>query len=102
MLIYFFFLIIEQEDCNFTPTWIPRGNRIESAQTRLRGVALGLSIYIESGFYNPLRIGGMFSKPSLENPIAQVSAEIEVKCSQSKCQLFFVQVKFKYKIIIIK
>lgn len=40
-------------------------------------------------------MGGMLSKPTHENPIAQVHAEIELKCPQSKCQLYFVQVSIK-------
>lgn len=89
---FIFSLILEQEDCDFAPTWIPYGDRIESAQTRARGVALGFSIQVSSGFFNPLRIGGMLSRPTLENPIAQVSVEIEVKCAKPNCQLYFVQV----------
>lgn len=78
--------------------WLSRGDRMESAPTRARGVALELAVEVAHGFYNPLRMGGGGddgvddgAKPaSVENPLARVSVEVETRCADASCQLYFV------------
>lgn len=81
--------------CDVFPSWITFGNRIESAQTRAKGVALELNIKIENGFYDPLRIGGEMTRTNSENPIAELQMDLEIKCQDSTCQFYLIKVTFK-------
>uniref|UniRef100_A0A183BT82 Ephrin_rec_like domain-containing protein n=1 Tax=Globodera pallida TaxID=36090 RepID=A0A183BT82_GLOPA len=74
-------------DCRVTPAWISHGDRMESVQTRFKGVALEMSIHISDGFYAPLHSG----RVSADNPLALISVELELFCKDDSCQFYIVQ-----------
>lgn len=76
--------------CDVKPSWIARGDRIETAPTRAVGVALELSLNLTTGFYNPLRANT--GKASEENPIGWISFDLELTCADDSCLLYFVEV----------
>ncbi|KAI6221293.1 UPF0577 protein-like protein [Aphelenchoides fujianensis] len=76
----------ELEKCPSNPSWVALGNRIESAPTRARGFALELTLNISTGFFDPLRTEGTLI--SVDDPIAQLSVDLEVQCQDESCQLY--------------
>ncbi|KAI6197229.1 UPF0577 protein-like protein [Aphelenchoides besseyi] len=76
----------DAEKCPAELSWIPLGNRIETAPTRARGFALELIMNISTGFYDPLRTEG--TPISTDYPIAMLSLDLEIQCSDSSCQLY--------------
>ncbi|KAE9551028.1 hypothetical protein FO519_005762 [Halicephalobus sp. NKZ332] len=79
----------EAKECNIKPSWIPRGDRIETAASRETGVALELGINVTSGFYN-LMVDDS-AKLSIDNPIASFSIEFETKCADESCSIYIIQ-----------
>nr|CAD2205397.1 unnamed protein product [Meloidogyne enterolobii] len=73
-------------ECPVNPSWISYGNRLESATTRMRGVALEINIKFKDGFSSPLHTG----KITNENPLGKISIEVSLQC-KGKCQFYIVQ-----------
>uniref|UniRef100_A0AC34GQJ1 Tyrosine-protein kinase ephrin type A/B receptor-like domain-containing protein n=2 Tax=Panagrolaimus sp. ES5 TaxID=591445 RepID=A0AC34GQJ1_9BILA len=79
----------ENKECRIKPSWIPLGDRIESATSRDNGIAMEISFNVTSGFYNPIMQEN--SKLSLDNPVATVSLDAETICLDESCTLYIVQ-----------
>nr|CAD2124058.1 unnamed protein product [Meloidogyne enterolobii] len=73
-------------ECPVNPSWISYGNRLESATTRMRGVALEINIKFKDGFSSFLHTG----KITNENPLGKISMEVSLQC-KGKCQFYIVQ-----------
>ncbi|KAL7079450.1 hypothetical protein ACQ4LE_001038, partial [Meloidogyne hapla] len=73
-------------ECPVNPSWISYGNRLESATTRMKGVALEMNIKLKEGFSSPLHTG----KINNENPLGKISIEISLQC-KGNCQFYIVQ-----------
>ncbi|CAD5219078.1 unnamed protein product [Bursaphelenchus okinawaensis] len=78
-------------ECPVKGSWIPNGDRIESATTRAEGVALELSLNVTNGFYEPLQ--SLEMKPSVDHPVARLDFEFELNCRDGTCQLYVVLVE---------
>uniref|UniRef100_A0A914NJL4 Uncharacterized protein n=1 Tax=Meloidogyne incognita TaxID=6306 RepID=A0A914NJL4_MELIC len=73
-------------ECPVNPSWISYGNRLESAITRMRGVAFEINIKFKDGFSSPLHTG----KITNENPLGKISIEVSLQC-KGKCQCYIVK-----------
>lgn len=75
------------EEC-VADSWLPLGNRIETAPTRAKGIALELTLNLTDGFYDPMR-----DSSSSEDPISHLSIDFETQCADESCQFYIVCVK---------
>ncbi|KAM3725226.1 Endosome/lysosome-associated apoptosis and autophagy regulator family member [Dirofilaria immitis] len=75
--------------CAIDNAWIPSGSMIQSSSTQEKGIALELGLIIQHGFSNPLLA---FDEPtSSHNPIAHITFDFEMKCSDDSCVLYFIE-----------
>lgn len=73
------------EEC-VSDSWLPMGNRIETAPTRAKGIALELMLNLTDGFYDPLRD----SSSNEGDPISHLSIDFETQCVDESCQFYVV------------
>uniref|UniRef100_A0AC35TLM1 Ephrin_rec_like domain-containing protein n=1 Tax=Rhabditophanes sp. KR3021 TaxID=114890 RepID=A0AC35TLM1_9BILA len=75
--------------CPLPRSWIAGGEYFETAKTRELGVMLEFFVNVTAGFDNPL-----LSSPdaaTIENPIAEISFDLELNCIDQSCILYFVE-----------